>query len=88
MRTANLGVTVDHCIDYLRETIMCAGDLGVYMSFWVEDRDIPWPDFEVEHKCRSWESIVEYAKEAADGIQLPEKPNDAVVYKHPNHPES
>lgn len=65
---------------------MCAGDVGVYMSFWVENRDIPWPDFKVDHKCRSWDSIVAYANEAAHGIRVPAKPSDAVVYKHPNHP--
>ncbi|OAA72654.1 hypothetical protein LEL_08438 [Akanthomyces lecanii RCEF 1005] len=70
-------------VDYLREAIMCAGDVGVYMSFWVENRDIPWPDFEVEHKCRSWDSIVAYANEAAHGIRMPAKPSDAVVFISP-----
>lgn len=61
---------------------MCAGDVGVYMSYWVAGRDTPWPDFAVEHTCRSWDSIVAYANEAGRGVRVPDKPSDAVVYEH------
>lgn len=74
----------DHCIDYIREFIMCAGDLSVHTYYWVEGKEIPWPDFAVERKCRTWESIEAYAG-LSENLSLPPKPSDAVEYENPMH---
>lgn len=76
---------LDHCIDYLREFIMCVGDASIHTYYWVEGRDFPWPDFEVERKCRRWQSLSEYANEVGKDLHLPKKPNDAVEYSNPMH---
>ncbi|KAK0108285.1 hypothetical protein ONS95_003101 [Cadophora gregata] len=62
---------VDHCIDYLRQLIMCTGDVGVHTYFWMKGRDFPFPDFIVERKCRAWKSVEEYAIKARGNITLP-----------------
>lgn len=47
----------DHCIDVLREFIMCAGDIGAITYFWEEGRNDPMPDFSVWQVCRNFGEI-------------------------------
>ncbi|KAJ5394014.1 uncharacterized protein N7487_011655 [Penicillium crustosum] len=55
---------VDHCIDMLRQYLMCAGDVGIVTMNWVEKFGI-YPDFSTQHKCRKFDKIVEWADEHA-----------------------
>ncbi|OAA39064.1 hypothetical protein NOR_06324 [Metarhizium rileyi] len=60
---------VDHCIETLRLTLMCAGDITPVL--FVHDEDSPLgvrADFNIYHKCRSFDSIVDYVKE--NGVEL------------------
>jgi hypothetical protein len=51
----------------LRQVIMCRGDITLTTYSWIEHYQLPWPNFELEHECRSWESIDEWsAKRAID----------------------
>ncbi|KAJ5885559.1 hypothetical protein N7495_010069 [Penicillium taxi] len=55
---------VDHCIDILRQNLMCTGDVGIVTHNWVEEYGI-YPDFSTQHKCRKFEKIVSWAEEHA-----------------------
>ena len=52
---------LDHCIDMLRQKIMCDGDVGAITFNWLSDRDTPSPDFSTWHKCRNFDGIMEWA---------------------------
>ncbi|KAI1381360.1 tat pathway signal sequence [Hypoxylon crocopeplum] len=54
---------VDHCIDVLRQVLMCQGDVSLLTYSWIDGYRRPWPNFEVDHTCRDWNSIVEWARE-------------------------
>ena len=55
-----LWLHVDHCLDTLRQIIICHGDISVVTFDWnVHDRN-PFPDFLVERECRNWDSILEW----------------------------
>lgn len=41
---------------------MCDADVGVYSHNWVSRRETPWPNFNVVHKCRNFDGIVEWSK--------------------------
>ncbi|KAI1634148.1 hypothetical protein F4809DRAFT_543748 [Biscogniauxia mediterranea] len=52
---------LDHCIDALRQFVMCQGDVGVFsFNFPFGDGD-PWPDYSTPHTCRNFESIRQWA---------------------------
>jgi len=53
-------IHLDHCIEMLRQLIMCTGDVGLITFDWVEGRDIPYPDFNTVHKCRDFDSLLEW----------------------------
>ncbi|KAI1444276.1 hypothetical protein F5Y02DRAFT_428051 [Annulohypoxylon stygium] len=69
---------IDHCIEMLRETLLCQGDVGIITYNWVK----PWgiyPDFSTEHKCRKLDKIMEWADKNALPADDPE-PDENTVY--------
>ncbi|KAL5366465.1 hypothetical protein BJX96DRAFT_169954 [Aspergillus floccosus] len=59
---ATLRKHLDHCIDILRQNIMCNGDASVITHNWVEGYQFPYPNFNTKHKCRNFGRIVEWEK--------------------------
>lgn len=53
-------IHVSHCTDILLKNIMCSGSLDIVAYSWMETQPRPYPDFDVSHKCRSFEDIVEW----------------------------
>ena len=55
--------TIAHCLDILRQQLMCTVDVGVLGQVWW-DRDEPtaYPDFNTEHKCRNFEDVRRWAE--------------------------
>lgn len=54
---------MDHCIDYLRQTIMCHGDMTpVHVHHW-ESVDRWSPDFESTHTCRNFDKLLHWSLE-------------------------
>lgn len=51
---------LSHCTDILLKNIMCSGSLDIVTFTWLETQTNPWPDFNVPHKCRSFDDIVDW----------------------------
>jgi hypothetical protein len=51
---------VDHCIDMLRQVLLCNADVGIVTNNWVKGFGM-YPDFSTLHKCRKIEPIVAWA---------------------------
>ncbi|KAB5550021.1 hypothetical protein GE09DRAFT_1223832 [Coniochaeta sp. 2T2.1] len=69
---------IDHCIEMLRQALMCQGDVGIITYNWVK----PWgiyPDFSTNHKCRKFDKIVEWADRHILPVEDPE-PDEKTVY--------
>lgn len=64
---------VSHCVDILRQQLMCMPDVGVLGQVWY-DKEAPkaFVDFNTRHQCRNYEDIRKWAEEH----QLPE--DDAI----------
>ncbi|KAL0944669.1 uncharacterized protein CTRU02_202556 [Colletotrichum truncatum] len=50
-----------HCIDYLRQSIMCHGDLTPIYMMWSEEHGTFMGVQENIMQCRSWEAIMEWS---------------------------
>ncbi|KAI1117119.1 hypothetical protein F5Y14DRAFT_404880 [Nemania sp. NC0429] len=48
---------LDHCIDALRQFVMCQGDIGVFSFNYPFNDGDPWPNYSTPHTCRNFESI-------------------------------
>ncbi|KAF9889812.1 hypothetical protein FE257_006902 [Aspergillus nanangensis] len=71
---------VSHCLDILRQQLMCTVDVGVLGQVWVwPDNPVPFVDFNTQHKCRNFDEIRQWAQDH----QLPEDPPDDFMQKEP-----
>ncbi|CAJ2509895.1 Uu.00g057950.m01.CDS01 [Anthostomella pinea] len=52
---------LDHCIEALRQFVMCQGDVGVFSFNYPFGDGDPWPDYSTPHTCRNFESIRQWA---------------------------
>lgn len=51
---------LDHCVDMLRQHILCNADVGLVTNDWVKGHKTPYPDFSNWHRCRDVEKIWEW----------------------------
>ncbi|CAD6576148.1 MAG: hypothetical protein ASARMPRED_007619 [Alectoria sarmentosa] len=61
----------DHCIDVLRQGIMCHADISLFTLQWSRDSLMPRADFSGEHECRNWGAINERAGERRIDLSVP-----------------
>lgn len=63
-----------HCLDILRQRLMCDADIGVFGSYWVQNatRPRPFVDFNTKHVCRNFDPIRAWGEER----QIPEEVPD------------
>jgi len=53
----------DHCIDLLRQVVMCHGDVSLHTYEWIDDYRWPWPSMKTEHQCRNWNKLMAWSEE-------------------------
>lgn len=56
---------LNHCIDILRQQLMCTADAGLITYQWVKGYERPYPDFSTWHKCRAIDKLWEWNEEHA-----------------------
>ena len=54
---------ISHCLDALREEIMCASDISVITWAWNEKAQRSLGHGDIVHSCRSFESIRDWSAE-------------------------
>lgn len=57
---------LDHCIDQLRQNIMCHGDATMNGAIWYEGGQTAFVDTEVVHTCRDFQKLRKWAKKRAE----------------------
>ncbi|KAJ2977675.1 hypothetical protein NQ176_g4241 [Zarea fungicola] len=53
----------DHCVDLLRQVLMCHGDVSMHTYHWKDDYRWPWPGMQTEHQCVNWDSLMAWSRE-------------------------
>ncbi|KAE8380419.1 hypothetical protein BDV26DRAFT_290346 [Aspergillus bertholletiae] len=69
---------IDHCIEMLRQFLMCHADTNLVSANWVAGREKPYPNFNTKHTCRDFDAIVDWAWDH----QIPIKPSPKPVGVH------
>jgi hypothetical protein len=75
---------MDHCADMLRQKLMCDADATLLTYNWIKNHYGPHPNFNVEHKCRDYDRLLEEAaRHRVDGSLFPKgyfiRPTDIPV---------
>ena len=74
----------DHCVDYLRNRLMCLSDMGIIPYFWYENEGDLVGDMSRTFTCRNYESVRQFVKanaQKADGRAKP-KEGDYVLWDY------
>ncbi|KAI1503730.1 hypothetical protein F5X99DRAFT_406730 [Biscogniauxia marginata] len=51
---------LEHCVETLRQTLMCHSDISLLTYNWVEGRSMPHPNFNTVHTCKKWDTLIEW----------------------------
>jgi Mycotoxin biosynthesis protein UstYa len=51
----------DHCLDMLRQTVMCQADTQVLTMKWRTDSRVPTANWTAPHRCLNWNQVEEWA---------------------------
>ena len=62
-RTSLLTKCVDHCADLLRQKLMCDADMTIITYNWIKNHYKPHPNFNVQHKCRTFDAAKQWTIE-------------------------
>lgn len=54
---------LDHCIDQIRQSIMCQSDLAVNWLYWDTRLQTHLVASDIRHSCRRFDKVVEWALE-------------------------
>ncbi|KAJ6031699.1 hypothetical protein N7540_002431 [Penicillium herquei] len=64
--TTHISESTDHCLDYLRQAVMCNVDVTPIFVSWDDKKAQPLADFEMEHTCRNFWKVRDWARERSD----------------------
>ncbi|KAK0755791.1 hypothetical protein N5P37_011665 [Trichoderma harzianum] len=66
-------VHLEHCIDALRLSLMCTGDMTLIPIRWSKNRNWINPSFDTDHTCRNYEALRDWSlpRDAADENKWP-----------------
>ncbi|CCM06831.1 uncharacterized protein FIBRA_09134 [Fibroporia radiculosa] len=85
-RADTIRAHADHCIEMLRQTLMCHADTGLITYDWVAGYSTQYPDFSTRHVCRDFPRVLRWAYDhqvgspeervvrLADNVDLAEEP--------------
>lgn len=60
---AHMEEHIEHCLDSIRQFVMCKADISMVTYDWLDNHRRPFPNFNVQHECRRFEAIDAWASE-------------------------
>ncbi|KAH7318924.1 hypothetical protein BKA65DRAFT_556362 [Rhexocercosporidium sp. MPI-PUGE-AT-0058] len=63
---------VEHCINMIRQCLICTADIGLVTAVSVDGYSEPYPNFSTRHPCRNLDKIREWALDQALNVSMEE----------------
>ncbi|KAI0475464.1 hypothetical protein GGR56DRAFT_666453 [Xylariaceae sp. FL0804] len=60
----------EHCVDLIRQSLMCSFDTGLITYDWVRQHQNPTPNANAPHRCVDWDAAQAWLRERA--VEVPE----------------
>jgi hypothetical protein len=78
---------LDHCVEKIRQNIMCNADVTMITWDWVQGLKTPYPNFNTRHQCRNYKKILDWSVKHAVHIDRSEvtRFEDTVDMVLPSH---
>ena len=59
-----------HCTDMLLQNLLCHADTELFTFGWLDTQELPYPDFNIDKKCRRWEDLLGWRDGRASGVDM------------------
>lgn len=69
----------EHCLNYIRQAIMCNADISPVTETWYESAELWAPDFKTMHTCKNFPAIMEWALERSPKARANRPPGKEVA---------
>ncbi|KAF1996921.1 hypothetical protein P154DRAFT_607304, partial [Amniculicola lignicola CBS 123094] len=79
---------MDHCIDMLRQRVMCTPDTGLIFSHWVKGHDHKHVNFNTQHRCMNFQNAVDWVKERSKLVNMSDLVRHEGAVDLPDFPEN
>ncbi|KAJ8093851.1 hypothetical protein PM082_009715 [Marasmius tenuissimus] len=63
---------VQHCIEHLRQAILCSSDVSLIIYHWNYEQNSTYGRSATPHTCRNFDTIYEWAKDPKNNLPLNE----------------
>jgi hypothetical protein len=71
---------IAHCLDIIRQQLMCTADTGVLgQVWWNVEKPTPFVDFNTQHRCKNFDALRQWA----ESRQLPPSEDAPKDYLEP-----
>ena len=71
----------DHCVEVLRQRLMCNPALNVYSYHWTKDQEFPYANLFTRHRCVDWGAFYNWSQRNMVTLPPMSKPENAEVLK-------
>ena len=61
---------LNHCVDIIAQNLMCSANTDIVTLQWVEKQFYPFPDFNVNHQCRDFDALLDWAMENSVDVEM------------------
>lgn len=58
----------DHCINDIRQSLMCHADLSVVTFYWHPEMRKPMPNFHIDQTCVNWDALDKWASKRSFSV--------------------
>ncbi|KAF6807364.1 tat pathway signal sequence [Colletotrichum sojae] len=77
-----LKLHVSHCLDTVRQVLMCNVDTAVLGQVWANSPPAAFPDFHTKHMCKNYDAVRQWA-EKLQAPELDKLPKDYLINPNP-----
>ncbi|KAI4128045.1 MAG: hypothetical protein LQ347_004346 [Umbilicaria vellea] len=67
-RTPSHKSHISHCLEILLEAFMCNANIEPILHYWVDIAEEPFPDFDNNHQCRDFDTVLKWHEEHSVGM--------------------
>jgi hypothetical protein len=53
---------LEHCVDVIRQRLMCTADASIVTFRWVKGLSTPYPNFHTQHMCNDYEGLLRWGE--------------------------
>ncbi|GKT52003.1 uncharacterized protein ColSpa_12184 [Colletotrichum spaethianum] len=72
-------VEAEHCLDYVRQAVMCNANTTLVTHKWFKSAQTFGPNFRTQHTCRNYEALMDWSLARSPNVRAQQGPGSKVA---------